>query len=294
MKRRRALFAVTAAFAVIALDVGAENITKARYDTPVDRYGHYAPGRPHEYANLAATTDAGRGLVLQLPEEEVFEDTEPRLVRLGSRGAQEVLVLVVISARKSGSRLALIGLGDDGLKIVAQSAAIGAPMRWMNPVGVADLDGDGSAEIAAVVTPHIGGTLKVYRRAGGDLVEIASLAGFSNHVYGSPELSLSAPVVIAGRTLLLVPDTTRRHFRILTLKDGSLVETGRCSLRAPATGPVRLISSSQVSVGLDSGQQVVMLEDCLGKSGANPAAAGLGATTAGKSVPGSPRPNRRE
>ena len=40
-------------------------------------------------------------------------------------------------------------------------------MRWLNPVGVPDLDGEERAEIAAVITPHIGGTLKVYRRTTG-------------------------------------------------------------------------------------------------------------------------------
>ncbi|PMR68583.1 hypothetical protein CR158_22340 [Halomonas heilongjiangensis] len=40
------------------------------------------------------------------------------------------------------------------------------PNRWLNPVGVADLSGNGEAEIAAVTTPHIGGVLRVYRRSG--------------------------------------------------------------------------------------------------------------------------------
>jgi hypothetical protein len=83
---------------------------------------------------------------------------------------------------------------------VAQSAPIGAPNRWLNPVGVADLDGDGVAEIAAVTTPHIGGVLRIYRRTGEVLAEVTSLAGFSNHEYGlrtwsfrSRRLSTAAP-----------------------------------------------------------------------------------------------------
>jgi len=261
MTRNQKLIAFAATFAFVTPDVGAESIANARYDTPVNRYGHYAAGRPHEYAELVATTDAGRTLALRLPEEEVFEDLEPRLVRLAAGGSQKILAIV--SARANGSRLMLLEAGGDRLRIIAQSAAIGTPNRWLNPVGVADLDGDGSAEIAAVTTPHIGGVLRVYRLVGSDLVEIAALAGFSNHVYGSSELRLSTLASIAGRTQILLPDGTRRHLRIIALKAGNLVETGRCELRSPATGPIRLVSSSQVSVSLDSGQQVIALKDCL-------------------------------
>jgi len=146
---------------LIASDVRAETITDARYAAPVDRYGHFALGRPHEYARLTATTNTGRKLELQLPDNEVFEDLAPRVVRLAADAPQEILV--IISRRNSGSRLVLVRLSDNGLSISAQSAAIGTPMRWLNPVAVADLDGDGRAEIAAVITPHIGGTPKVSR-----------------------------------------------------------------------------------------------------------------------------------
>lgn len=256
---RRLVFA--AIFALIGSDVGAETLVEAHYAAPVDRYGHFALGRPHEYARLTATTSTGRKLALQLPDDEVFEDLAPRLVRLAADELEEVLVIV--SRRDSGSRLVLIRLNDVGLAISAQSAAIGTPMRWLNPVGVADLDGDGRAEIAAVITPHIGGTLKVYRRSGRELIEIASLAGFSNHVYGSNELALSAPVFIAGRVYLLVPDATRLHLRIIALDGGRLIEAGRCALSTPVTGPIKRVSPREISVGVRTGQQIVVPSDCL-------------------------------
>jgi len=214
-----------------------ERIVEARYAGPVERYGHFALGRPHEYALLIATTGSGRKFTLQLPADEVFEDLAPRLVRLAPGDPQELLAIV--SRRDSGARLALIRLSGEGLAIRAQSAPIGTPMRWLNPVGVADLDGDGEAEIAAVITPHIGGTLKVYRARGRELLEIAALPGFSNHVLGSTELALSMPVSMDGRIRLLVPDATRRRLRIISLERGRLVETGSCALAAPVAAAIK-------------------------------------------------------
>jgi|CXWL01.1.fsa_nt_gi hypothetical protein len=240
--------------------IGGEAITGAQYEVPVGRYGHFALGRPHEYARVRATTDAGRTLTLQLPEDEVFEDLAPRLVRLATGEPEQLLT--IISRRDGGARLAIIRLGRDRLEMDAQSPAIGTPMRWLNPVGVADLDGDGQAEIAAVITPHIGGTLKVYRRAGGKLIEIAGLAGFSNHIYGSSQLAMSAPVPVGGRMYLLVPDAARLSLRVIALEGGRLVEARRCALFAPLTGALRVIAPSEISVDLRSGPQSIVLSDC--------------------------------
>ena len=63
---------------------------------------------------------------------------------------------------------------------------IGQPFRWLNPVGVGDFDGDGRREIAAVVTPHLGVTLKLYEWKGERLEPKHEAAGFSNHAIGSP------------------------------------------------------------------------------------------------------------
>lgn len=244
-----------------AAAVAAESIVDAHYAAPVERYGHFALGRPHEYARLNATTSSGRKLTLQLAQEEVFEDLAPRLIQLAPD--EPVSILAIVSRRDDGARLVIIRPDAGGLAIAAQAAVIGTRNRWLNPVGVADLDGDGRAEIAAVITPHIGGTLKVYRNKGSDLEEIAALANFSNHVYGTTELALSAPVAIAGRMRLLVPDATRLHLRIIALEAGHLVEVGRCALSAALTGPIELISQGQISVGLVSGPQVLKPEDCL-------------------------------
>ena len=244
-----------------ASQANAESIARAQYETPTQRYGHFALGRPHEYARLAVTTDTGRRLVFELPEDEVFEDLTPRLVKLAADEPDELLTIV--SQRQKGARLMLIRLNGEHLAPGAESLAVGTPMRWLNPVGVLDLDGDGQAEVVSVTTPHIGGTLKVYRRQGARLVEIAALGGFSNHVYGSPELGLSAHQTVAEQVRLLVPDNSRRQLRVIEFTSGHLTEVGRCALPALVTGAIKPLAGSEVSVGLATGSYLVISNNCM-------------------------------
>ncbi len=239
----------------------ADPIASAHYANPVERYNHFALGKPHEYATLIATMRSGRTLTFQLPDDEVFEDLVPRLVKLTANEPEAILAIV--SQIDSGARLVLIQPQDGALVISAQSPAIGTPNRWLNPVAVADLDGDGRAEISAVLTPHIGGTLKIYRKNGQHLIEVAALGGFSNHEYGATELNLSTSFSISGRTYLLVPDITRLQLRIIALENDRLVEAGRCVLPAPITGPIKSISPLEVSVVTLGGIHTVSPSRCL-------------------------------
>lgn len=263
MKPRRAFILFIALLPLSGCSVAkvTEPIADARYADPVERYGHFALGKPHEYASLVVTTQSGRSFTLQLPDDEVFEDLAPRRVKLAKH--EPDALLTVVSQRDSGARLVLIQAHDSGLSIRAQSPAIGMSNRWLNPVGVADLDGDGRAEIAAVITPHIGGTLKIYRQMGNKLVEVTAMSGFSNHAYGSTELGLSTPTTISGKPFLLVPDTTRTQLRIMTLNNNQLVNAGRCELNAPITGAIHIGPASKVSVFTRAGQQSITLEACL-------------------------------
>ncbi len=257
----RTLLLLALAFTAIVSPAKGETMASAHYTAPVDRYGHFALGQPHEYARLTVTTDSGRRVELQLPDNEVFEDLKPRLVKLAAGDPLEVLAIV--SRREDGSRLVMIRLSGGALEVSAQSPAIGTPNRWLNPVGIGDLDGDGRAEVVVVTTPHISGTLRIYRRDREDLVEIAALSGFSNHVYGTPELGLSTLVFSGGRMLLVVPDALRQSLRIAALEGGRLVEVGRCVLPAQVTGATRVVSTYEISVGLATGRRRIVLDDCL-------------------------------
>lgn len=243
--------------------VAAADFAGARYAEPVGRYGHYALGRPHEYAVLEVTNANGEPLTFRLPDDEVFEDLLPRRVRI--RPDEPENLLTIVSERATGSRLVLFQIKDGRLAIRAESEPVGIPFRWMNPVGVVDLDGDGEAEIVAVVTPHIGGTLTVYRLKRKSLVEVAALEGFSNHAMLSPELALSTPVLLDGRHYLLVPDRKRTTLRLIELTDRRLTEIGRCVLGATVTGTVEQTSSREISARTTVGKQRVDLDRCTGR-----------------------------
>jgi hypothetical protein len=193
----------------------AEGVVAARYTNSVDRYGHFALGKPHEYSTV------------ELPENLVFEDLEPRIVRVAAGAAPHLLAAV--SGRDGGARLMLMQQVGDGLVAAAQSAPIGTAMPWMNPVAVADLDGDGQIEIAAVITPHIGGTLKIFRMEGKHLVE----------------LGLATVVEVAGRLILVVPDSMRRRLRMVaskprgTMTSIPIIPAGSSARCHPWSGPRR-------------------------------------------------------
>lgn len=260
MKLNRSFFILVGLFSLFISDASADAIVLASYSSPVDRYGHFALGRPHEYSRVEVTSDTGQTISFTLPAHEVFEDLSPRIVKLAENEPAELLTIV--SAHDTGSRLMMFRLRNGALEMSAQSAAIGTPNRWLNPVGVADLDGDGQAEISAVITPHIGGILKVYRRQGQNLIEISSLSGFSNHAYRTAELALSTPIMINGKMRLMVPDSTRQRIRFVALEEDQLVEIGQCSLPSQVTGPVKVLTPSEVSVRLLSGQDVNVPNEC--------------------------------
>jgi hypothetical protein len=260
MTPRSYLLVFALVFVFFATHAKAEGISAANYASAVDRYGHFALGQPHEYARLIVTTDSGRSIALDLPVDEVFEDLTPRLVTLVAGEPSEILTIV--SQRDRGSRLALIRLKDGRLEVSAESPAIGTPNRWLNPVGVVDLDGDGRAEIAAVTTPHIGGSLRIYQRNGNKLIEIAALGGFSNHIFGNSELSLSAIVSVAGQLRMLVPDSTRSRLRLIGWERGTLKEVAKCATSAQVTGPIQVVSPAVVLIGITSGQQRIVISDC--------------------------------
>lgn len=189
---------------------GSRDIRRAWLTDPTERYAHGVLGDRVEAAGLRIETAGGQQLNYRLAENSVFEDRYPRLVDLDGDGKDELVV--IRSYLDRGAAVAVFGLRQGELRLLAETPPIGAPSRWLNPAGFPDLDGDGKLELAVVITPHVGGTLQVYRFVDEQLVPAWRLAGVSNHRSGSRELAMAAVTDLNkdGRHELMIPADSRQ------------------------------------------------------------------------------------
>ena len=208
---------------------GSRNIAWAWLGSPTSRYPHDALGSSVHAASLHAIVlqpdGSQRALALELPPHRVFEDRVPRLADLDGDGRDEIIL--VESDARLGSSLVVYGLRlgaaarQPVLAQLARSPFIGTANRWLNPVGVADFDGDGRPDIAAVTTPHVGGVLTLYRFQPPVLEIGAQLPGLSNHRMATAQQQLAAVVHAPGqRPAVLVTGSDLRTLHALRIDRG--------------------------------------------------------------------------
>lgn len=152
-------------------------VTSAALTQPTDRYDHAILGDALEWGGLRITDPAG-SIEVTLPQSRVFEDITARVADLDGDGASEVLVVETDIAR--GASLAVY----DAKGWVTATPFIGRTHRWLAPLGVGDLDGDGLPEIAYVDRPHLARELVIVQYRGRKLVEITRITGLTNHRIG--------------------------------------------------------------------------------------------------------------
>lgn len=189
---------------------------------PTRRYPHRALGSlVHAGSVFAQVRDGRHGWRIverSLPLDRVYEDRVPRVLDIDQDGQDEIL-LIEADVRR-GAALVVLGVDrtPDGPRLVerARGPFAGSPFRWMNPVGVADFDGDGRTDLANVVTPHIGGVLQLLHYRPPRLEPFASAMDVSNHRMGALEQDLAVIVAGPGQTsTILVPDMTLRALHAL-------------------------------------------------------------------------------
>ena len=201
---------------------GQRNIAWVWLGSPTERYPHTALGSRTHAGSIHVLTAVPGGafqeIIYRLPINRVFEDLTPRLVDIDQDGRDEIIVIEADVLR--GASVVVLGLEDSlngkNLKELARSPPAGSTFRWLNPVGVADFDGDGKQDVAAVITPHIGGVLTLYHYRPPQLVPYASAMDTSNHLMGSPEQQLSAIIHQPGqRPTIIVPDMSLKALHAL-------------------------------------------------------------------------------
>ena len=198
---------------------------RAWFAGATERYGHGVLGDRIEAGRLVVA-DARKTYVYDLPDDSVFEDLEPRIVDADGDGRPEILAIK--SYLRAGATIALYGIRDGALAPLAEAPAIGTPNRWLNPAGVADYDGDGAIEIAVIETPHIGGSLILYRWDGKSerIVESRRTFGYSTHRIGSTVLALSHSHDWDGDGVvdLLLPQQNRSVLAVVSAAGGRFRE----------------------------------------------------------------------
>lgn len=165
----------------MATSACAETIVSADYAAPTDRYAHGILGDTIEWGELQITTDIDTHRFV-LSQDRVFEDTAPRLADLDGDGHPEVIVVETLV--RAGAQLAVY----DATGKIAATPHIGQTNRWLAPIGIADLDGDGMIEIAYIDRPHLAKTLRVWRFMDGALEPVADLPGLTNHRIGERDI----------------------------------------------------------------------------------------------------------
>lgn len=203
----------------VARFISAGGTFRAWYVLPTRRYRHGVLGDAVEAGGLRLVLPDGVSVEHALGPDQVFEDLTPRLADVDRDGVPEVLA--ILSDRRQGASLAVYKLdrARARLDLMASTGFIGTPNRWLNPIGIADFNGDGRADVALVRTPHIGGMLEIWTFEKGGLVLVASRPGHSNHAIGSRVLHMAAVADLDGDGApeLVVPDDTRTRLSILAV-----------------------------------------------------------------------------
>lgn len=152
-------------------------------------YGHGVLGDMPEWDEMAvfygpkaqAASDGQRGSNDVSSVDHVFEDIAPRLMDVTGDGRPEAVV--VQSSFSKGARLVIYQFAPEP-KILTTTPYIGTRFRWLAPIGAADFNGDGDLDFAYIDRPHLAKTLRIWSYRKGQLKQIATQTGLTNHKIG--------------------------------------------------------------------------------------------------------------
>ncbi|MDJ0958983.1 MAG: hypothetical protein QNI91_19095 [Arenicellales bacterium] len=240
--------------------LGDKDILKAWLAGPTDRYQHGVLGDDLEASQLVVELPDGDVLKLELPHSRVFEDLEPRLQDLDGDNNDEILV--VESDVSLGASLAIYSVVNRRITRRAMTPFLGQSHRWLNPLGVGDFDADGSLDVAIVVTPHIGGILRLYHFTEPTLSQFGEIRGVSTHQIGSTELGLGRVVTLrSGSDGLLLPNQSRRALILFHWSSNNIDELDRVNLPARISLSLMPVGINRWRFGLDDGKYMEIRVD---------------------------------
>lgn len=237
---------------------GGNNIAKAWLIEPTLRYDHGVLGDDIEAAGIQVVLSTGQEFIFRLTDDSVFEDRYPRLADLDGDGTDEIVL--VHSYPNRGAALAVLEVDEQGVRIAAESKPIGRAYRWLNPVGMGDLTGDGKIEVAAILMPHLDGSLVLYRYHGDELRQLYRGGRYSNHSIGSRNLGLSLVTDVNADSVdeLIIPSFDHYSLVMLGFRNGRTYEIDRLILDSAIVGDITLIKQPGLSIRFElaDGSQV--------------------------------------
>ncbi len=221
---------------------------------PTTRYGHAVLGDAIEAGGFAVSR-GGATLTYTLDAKSVFEDRRVRLADIDGDGLPEAILVKAYLDR--GAAIAVYKILPTRIVALAESAPIGKRHRWLNILGAGNFSGSGETTIAAIVTPHLSGSLRFYRREGARLVEIARKDGYTSHIIGSRDIDLGRVHDIDGDGApdILAPASDRRALAGLAFRGGVIREL----FSAPTPGRIVSLDKparDRVAVTLEEGQRM--------------------------------------
>ena len=115
-------------------------------------------------------------------------------------------------------------------------------------------------ELAVVETPHIGGTVRFYRREDETLRVVGSVSGYSSHTIGSRVLDgvVAGDFDGDGRPEPLVPDDSRTHLGAVRRTEGGAQEAWKLPIGGTLTTNVTgtRLADGGVAVGVGHAEGV--------------------------------------
>ena len=111
--------------------------------------------------------------------------------------------------------------------------------------------------LAAVVTPHLAGSLRLYRLAGRALVEVSRIDGFTNHRLGERDLDLAqiGDLDGDGTPEIVIPSLSRQDLAAIGFKGGRAVVLRK----APVTQRVArflVLRGPRATIETDTGERL--------------------------------------
>ncbi|NQW18814.1 MAG: hypothetical protein HQ478_15180 [Chloroflexi bacterium] len=226
-----------------------------------ERYPHGVIGDSIEssgFALLDSSLDRSSMITASVESESVIEGISPIWADVDGDDGREIIVTV--SNDQVGAGLVVYNEPGD---VIARGPAIGRGGRWRHQIAVAPFGPDGEIEIVDVLTPHIGGIVEFFQIQGDELVQTASVRGYSSHRIGSRNLDMAAAADFDGdgNVELLVADQHGTRLAAIRHTANGAEEVWSLNLSARLATNLGVVTTDggaiEVAAGLEDGTVLI-------------------------------------